>query len=138
VVNDMRGGGPARVDTNLSPDALEQAVREQAGNIDLGHETASAYHARKHYREIPVLEKSGNRIRDYLDSAERTIRHGDITSRTTLDNGSERLTITRPKLDANGNQVIRGDKKAFMRAFVIVQPNGDIVMTTYGEQYTSK
>ncbi|MFI6578142.1 hypothetical protein ACIBFB_20335 [Nocardiopsis sp. NPDC050513] len=139
VVNDMRGGEPARVDTDLSSVDLEEAVRAQAGNIEMGHETATAYHARKHYNEILDDERSGNIVNDYLDSAELTIRDGEVIELSRLDNGAERLTIMRPVLDDNGSHISnkRGEL-AYMRAIVIIRQDGSLVMPTYGRTYVGE
>ncbi|WP_017609804.1 hypothetical protein [Nocardiopsis xinjiangensis] len=135
VVNEMRGGERARVDTNLPPDTLQQAVREQAGNIDFGHQTGSAYHGRKHYKEILPDEKNGNVIEDYLNSTEQTIKHGTITEQVTLEGGSERLTFRRPAPDESGNHdPDRKGRYNYLRAFVIIKNNGDLVITTHGNE----
>ncbi|MEU0239079.1 hypothetical protein ABZ234_15440 [Nocardiopsis sp. NPDC006198] len=134
AVEQKRPDQPARVDTELPPEEFEQAIRDQAGNIGMGHQTSTAYHARKHYDEIQPWEQGGSIVDDYMDSAEETIRSGEIRSREPLDGGGERLEIVRPKLDLDGNQVIdkRKKKEVFLRAIVIVKEDGSIVMPTYG------
>ncbi|WP_143831749.1 hypothetical protein [Nocardiopsis sp. CNR-923] len=136
VVEQLRGGEPTHVDMDLPPDGLEQAVRAQAGNIEMGHETATAYHARKHYNEILDDERSGNIVNDYLNSAELTIRDGEVAELSLLDNGAKRLTITRPVLDDTGSHINnkRGEL-AYMRAIIIIRQDGSLVMPTYGRTY---
>ncbi|WP_433325724.1 hypothetical protein [Spirillospora sp. CA-294931] len=112
------GGG---IDPGLKGDARTDAVRGQAGDIGMGNDTSSAYHARKHYKELPDSEKHGDIVNDYLNSAERTIREGELRSRNVDEDGTERLEFVR---EVDG---------AKLRAVVIVRPDGKIVMPTYGQ-----
>ncbi|WP_119729620.1 hypothetical protein [Thermomonospora amylolytica] len=119
-VRRARPDGGVRIDPDASGDALEQAVRDNAGRIDMGSESSAAYHAHKHYKELPESERTGDMIRDYLDSAERTIREGEVWRRQTMDNGSEQLIIRR---DVGGT---------VMEAIIYVKPDGSTVMASYG------
>ena len=61
----------------------------------MGNELSAAYHVRKHYREIPQIEQTGNPVADYHNSAERTIREGELTDRIKRDGGGEILNYRR-------------------------------------------
>jgi hypothetical protein len=116
---------PASVDPNLSGPDLENAVRSNAGDIDMGSDTSAAYHVRKHYDELPGDEITGNPTRDYFDSAQRTIHDGEVWKREALPGGAERLIFRREVVDAAGNRKL-------MEAIVIARPDGKLIMATYG------
>jgi hypothetical protein len=134
VVNEMRPNGHAYVDPAVPDSRVEQEIRNLAGSIEMGHDTSSAYHARKHKGEIPELERNGDPIRDYFNSAELTIRNGDIIDTSIADNGSRRFVFARPKLDVNGGQVLSGrtGSPVYMKAVLYLRLDGRIVMATYG------
>ncbi|MDT0331742.1 hypothetical protein [Nocardiopsis lambiniae] len=133
AISELRDGEPALVSTNLPHDNLEQAIRLQAQQVEMGHETATAYHARKHYNELPAEEKGGNVISDYLNSAEKTIREGHVSEVTPLAGGAQKWTFMRPVLDLDGNHISnKKGKPSYMRAFIIIRPDGTLVMPTYG------
>ncbi|QKW35099.1 hypothetical protein HUT06_14540 [Actinomadura sp. NAK00032] len=126
-VDAVRGERPghADVDTDLPEGERVDALRRQAGDIDMGSDTSTAYHARKHYDELPESERTGDVVRDYLNSAERTIREGDVVKRSMLDNGAERLVFHRTVTGANGRPIT-------LEALVIIRPDGRVVMPTFG------
>lgn len=114
---------PASVKPSLSGPDLEAAVRSKAGDIDMGSDTAAAYHARKHYHELPADEVTGNLMRDYFGSAQRTIHDGQLWRREPLNGGGERLFFLREVVDATG-------KTRKMQAVVIAR-DGRLIMSTY-------
>jgi hypothetical protein len=86
----------------------------------MGSDTSAAYHVHKHYDELPTSETTGNPTRDYFDSAEKTIRDGQVTDAGPLEGGGERL-IYRRTVDGK-----------VMEAIVLVKPDGKLIMATYG------
>ncbi|QXJ24199.1 hypothetical protein AGRA3207_005474 [Actinomadura graeca] len=111
----------ARIDPTLSEGARVDAVRRQAGQIGMGHETSAAYHARKHYSELPPEERHGNYVRDFMDSAERTVREGRMVESKFVDGVERQLYIRKV-----------GNRR--LEALVTVRPDGRLTMPTFGEQ----
>ncbi|MBB6174074.1 hypothetical protein HNR23_004134 [Nocardiopsis mwathae] len=116
----------AHVDPNLPESQRDRMIRGQAGDITMGHETSAAYHARKHYRELPDGERSGDVIRDYHDSAETTIREGELVSASNTGPGAERRLYHRSVFDE------KEGKYRALEALVLTRPDGKVVMLTYG------
>lgn len=121
--------GTASIDPKTPDTEIDQAVRERAGEISMGNELSAAYHVRKHYREIPQIEQTGNPVADYHNSAERTIREGELTDRIKRDGGGEILNYRREVVETDGTGA---ERVRILRAVVVVAPNGDLIMPTYG------
>ncbi|MFE6385664.1 hypothetical protein [Nocardiopsis dassonvillei] len=134
VVNEMRPHGHAYIDPELTTAQMEQHIRERAGDIEMGHETSAAYHSRKHANELPSAERTGNPVRDYLNSAEVTIRSGEVIDSRVEENGSRKFVFARPKLDADGSYVLntKTGEPVYMKAILYVREDGRVVMATYG------
>jgi hypothetical protein len=116
---------PASVDPNLPEGDLENAIRAKAGDIDMGSDTSAAYHAIKHGKELVPDEVTGDPIRDYFNSAERTIHDGDVVDRKQVPGGGEELIFRREVLDGAG-------KPRLMEAIVLERPDGRLILKTYG------
>ncbi|MFS2295313.1 MAG: hypothetical protein FWJ90_21880 [Actinomadura sp.] len=117
--------GRAEIDPDLPESERVDGLRQSAGDIDMGADTSAAYHARKHYNELPESERTGDVVRDYLNSAERTIREGDVVKRTVDDSGVERVVFHRKITGKDGRPIT-------MEALVLVRPDGRVVMPTFG------
>ncbi|MEY9214913.1 hypothetical protein NI17_017465 [Thermobifida halotolerans] len=127
VIREVRGETTA-IDPDLPADGLEQAIRENAGKIGMGHEFSAAYHALKHHHEIPPQEMVGNRVRYYLGSAERTIREGELSLMETQEDGRIKLEFTRTETWHDGTR----EKVSHLRALIFVGWDGSVIMATYG------
>ncbi|RCV49119.1 hypothetical protein [Marinitenerispora sediminis] len=114
---------PSRLNPWLQEGDKEQKIRDMAGSIDMGHDISAAYHARKHYGELPENERSGDVIRDYFASAERTVRESVLAKRESGE-GGEKLHLARAVVD--------GDEKRYLRAIVLAKDDGRVIMLTYG------
>ncbi|TDQ53755.1 hypothetical protein EV190_103206 [Actinorugispora endophytica] len=120
--------GVVRIDPEgLSADELDQAVRNQAGESNMGHEASAAYHLRKHYHELPESETTGDRVRDYHDSMELTIRNGTLVDWIPFPGVGEKFVYQREVPDPTG----RVDT---MKAIVLVRSDGMLVTMTYGRR----
>ena len=115
----------ARINPSLPAGELEQAVRDHAGQINMGHEFSAAYHALKHHQEILEQEATGHRVNNYFNSAERTIREGELTLMETQDNGRIKLEFTR-------TAVLQDNRTRTLKAIVFVGRDGSLTMATYG------
>ncbi|GAB2834438.1 hypothetical protein GCM10027176_43500 [Actinoallomurus bryophytorum] len=116
---------PAFVDPHLPAPDLENVLRSRAGDIDMGSDTSAAYHGYKHYDELPAVEKTGHPLEDYFQSAERTIRDGQVWKRETFPDGREELIFRREVIEAGG-------LRKTMEAIVLVRPDGKVIMKTFG------
>ena len=116
---------PAFVDPHLPVSDLENVVRSRAGDIDMGSDTSAAYHGYKHYDELPAAEQTGHPLDDYFQSAERTIRDGNVWRRESLPGGGEELIFRREATEAGG-------LRKTMEAILLVRPDGKVIMKTFG------
>ncbi|MUN40411.1 hypothetical protein [Actinomadura litoris] len=116
----------ARLDPSLGDAAREAAVRRQAGDIGMGDDSSAAYHVRKHLHELPRGERGGDAVHAYMNSAERTIRDGDLVIRSVGDDGTETMVFVR-------NVAQAGEPKKYVEALIKVRPDGRIVMPTYSK-----
>ncbi|MFC7329196.1 hypothetical protein [Marinactinospora rubrisoli] len=123
VVRELRSQ-PSILNPWLQEGDKEQEIRNIADGIDMGHEISAAYHARKHYDELPEEEQRGDVIREYFASAERTVREGVLAKREAVE-GGEKLHLARAVVD--------GDEKRYLRSIVLAKDDGRVIMLTYGE-----
>ncbi len=80
-LNEKRGSTRASVDITLSNDEIVASLRKQAALIGMGPDTSTAYHARKHYMELPPEERDGlHPVEAYLNGLEKTIKEGELTN----------------------------------------------------------
>jgi hypothetical protein len=113
---------PTTIDASLPNDALEAAVKRTAGSIGFGSESAGAYHVQKHFFELPAAERAvatqpgASDVVAYLRSIDRTLAHPDRVRLEFGQYGSRRLVFERDRL----------------RLIVIVTPNGQTMIATYG------
>lgn len=117
---------PPSVDPSLSGPDLENAIRARAGDIDMGSDTSAAYHLHKHQSELPASERTGDPMSDYFDSAERTIRDGEVSIPTNPRGGVPTFVFRREVVDAAGVRKV-------LEAIVIRRPDGKLIMTTFGK-----
>ncbi|WP_444961725.1 hypothetical protein [Nocardiopsis sp. M1B1] len=124
-------GDSVRIDLSMEDSEVVEAVRGSAGKIGMGPDLSAAYHARKHQVEIPDAEKTGDPMRDYFESAERTIRDGRVAHIERLDGGALHVTFERELPSA----VPRGDVGEInvMVAQVYIREHTGPVMSTYGQ-----
>jgi len=116
---------PAFVDPRVPGPELENVVRSRAGDIDMGSDTSAAYHGYKHYKELPINEKTGHPLQDYLQSAERTIRDGHVWRHESLPDGGEEIIFRREVVEPGG-------MSKTMEAILLVRPDGKVIMKTFG------
>ena len=80
-LNELRTGNSASVDITLSKEEIVASLRKQAAIVGMGPDTSTAYHARKHYMELPASERDGlHPVEAYLNGLEKTIREGKVTN----------------------------------------------------------
>ncbi|MFE9637412.1 hypothetical protein ACFYOC_00200 [Nocardiopsis alba] len=145
VVLNERGTTTTRVDPNQPLKNLVQEVREEAGNISMGDPNSTAYHARKHYKELPeseitipptgrgiAAEFSQRSVKDYLDSLEATLQSGKLIEESISEDGSRRMVFER-STDKNGD-ILKdpNDKQYTIKARLIVAPDGRVLVPTFG------
>ncbi|MFW6639150.1 hypothetical protein ACOALZ_03815 [Nocardiopsis algeriensis] len=124
--------GPIHVDS--SPEGLHDSIREAAGRISMPHETSTSYHARKHPNAIPEGEITGNLIKDYILSAENTLRYGEIVERTPAGGGAEKIVVRRPMLSPNGtHETDRKKRPLYLEAILYLKPDSTIIMATFDQ-----
>jgi len=93
----VRADGAQEVEVSLDrpTDEIVSSVRDQADQIGMGHELSTAYHSRKHQRDLPPEERQGEAVDDYLSSARKTLKEGEVTSAERLEDGGMKLTFER-------------------------------------------
>lgn len=109
------GGSQLGEDTTL--DNMVARLRELPPTF--GNEPNALFQPRRHYRELPAVEKKGNMIKDYLESLRKTIKTGDATDPVILANGSFQVEFKRMKTGVT------------LQAIVYVNRSGQAVVTTY-------
>lgn len=147
VVQEMRGGDMVQIDPNLSHQELVRSIREESSRIGMGNADSTAYHARKHYKELPEVEKSlspserdlssefsERAVRDYLDSMEMTLREGRILDNPTISaDGSQRIVFER-FTDKNGNPLLDKDGNPdSIKARLLITSDGRVIVPTFGK-----
>jgi hypothetical protein len=132
TVSEMRGE-PPRIDTALPDSEIADLTRSQAGDVGMGSESSAAYHSRKHQIEIPLEERTGNPVRDYLNSAELTIREGELANFTRLEGGGIHMTFERIVTPESSTPTPSGTREVqVMVAQVYLRETTGVVMSTYG------
>jgi hypothetical protein len=119
-------GRTGAVDLPAGSDA-DLVGRLKANLPNFGSESATLYHAEKHYAELPASEQTGKKAANYLDSLGKTISSPD--------------SVVGPEVSSTGaRQVIfhRTVEGARLEAIVYVQPNGRAVVATYGAAKSGK
>lgn len=87
-------------------------------------DTAEAYHAIKHSKEMPSLQEGqGNLVQDHALAAKDTIKTGDVVSAKQMLNGSTQIII---------HKAYPGMKRP-LEAIIYVEPNGKVTLASYGE-----
>ncbi|GLQ45814.1 hypothetical protein GCM10007862_08650 [Dyella lipolytica] len=113
--------GAATIDSGLS-DVDAMAKVKALPEVKFGSETAASYHVEKHVGELPPSELSGNRVSDFLKSANKTIQSGTASVKVNQD-GSRNIIYTRQMTDAG--------KSYTMTAMVNVSWDGKVSLATY-------
>ncbi|MGF1490242.1 MAG: hypothetical protein ACFBSE_24390, partial [Prochloraceae cyanobacterium] len=81
--------GTTQVNINLSPEEIIQEIKGIADSLKFGSESAAAYHAMKHYDEIPPTHQRGsNHFDDYYQSAIKTIKESTEVNSSYSQNGN--------------------------------------------------
>ncbi|WP_157036188.1 hypothetical protein [Streptomonospora alba] len=124
-VSEVWGSDPARVDPSSSQQEIDQALRDSADKIGMGHPTSASYHAHKHFKELPLDEQSDDKIYSYHQSASQTIRTGDIVEYERNEDGSIELAYQRTTYDGLGNPL------GTLKGRIVVRPDGLPIMKTY-------
>ncbi|MFD0774266.1 hypothetical protein ACFQZ2_10050, partial [Streptomonospora algeriensis] len=104
---------------------IEHAIRQNPGKVTMGHPTSAAYHARKHFSELPLEEQGGNTIESYHQSAMNTLQDGRMTEPHINSDGSVDFAFRREYVDARG-------KEKILEARLVLRPDGVVIMKTYG------
>ncbi|MFE1169319.1 hypothetical protein [Nocardiopsis sp. NPDC058789] len=139
IIRKERSQERVDIDLNQSEEEIVAAIREQAENIGMGHDTSTAYHARKHFGELPKEEQVGHPISAYLKSLASTIQNGEASNFTRMDEGqSASLVIDRilpRKRDGSPKRQESEAKEAgevsVLRARLFVRPHTGVVAPTH-------
>ncbi|MFJ9557747.1 hypothetical protein ACIRPH_28385 [Nocardiopsis sp. NPDC101807] len=134
TVREMRSESP-RIETDPPDPEIADLTRSQAGEIGMGPESSAAYHARKHQLEIPTAERTGDPVRDYFNSAETTIREGELVNFTRLEDGGIHMTFERVVTPEPITPTPSGTREVqVMVAQVYLREHTGAVMSTYGSK----
>ncbi|WP_152498549.1 hypothetical protein [Nocardiopsis prasina] len=150
IIQSERTNKKVEIDLEASDEDVVASIRSQAEEIGMGHDTSTAYHARKHFLELPKEEQKGHPVAAYLKSLATTIREGEVSSFDRLDEGrAAGLTMDRPlarnkngppkKPDAR-NRESKDDRPetSILRARIFVRPQTGAVAPTHMRQKSDR
>ncbi|WP_431872895.1 hypothetical protein [Nocardiopsis eucommiae] len=150
IIHSERKAKKVEIDLEGSDEEVTASIRRQADEIGMGHDTSTAYHARKHFLELPREEQKGHPIAAYLKSLAKTIREGEVSSfERSNEDRSVGLTIDRtlsarqggppekPKAKHRENEGVKKGTRV-LRARVFVRNETGAIAPTLSKQKAGK
>jgi hypothetical protein len=111
---------------DASPDDIAKAV-QKLGRITYETDTAEAYHALKHKKELKGVlpEANKNQVHHYATAADDTIRNGAVVKAEPAEGGSTLVIIQKEYMTPEGPKILE--------AIIYVKPDGKVTLASYGE-----
>lgn len=139
IIREERRQGRVDINLNQSDEEVVSAIREQADNIGMGHDTSTAYHARKHFGELPKEEQVGHPVAAYLKSLASTIRNGEVSSFNRMDQGQSASIVIDRILPQRKDKTLKKQESSSkesgevsaLRARLFIRPQTGVVAPTH-------
>ncbi len=116
--------GSSQVNPKLSPAEMNTQI-QNLDEVKFSSESTGAYHAYKHYDELPPSHRTGgSEIDNYLKSVSTTIKNSSGQPDYSFDQAGNRIFTFR----ASYTEVAQTFK---LQAIVKVTPSGKVILLTY-------
>ena len=113
--------GSSQINPSLSLADITQQIQELP-QIKFANEPTAAYHALKHYKDLPPIQQKGDIFGDYFNAANQAIDNPMEGPTHTFSQFSSSQTLVFHSFPVEGKQ---------LRAFVALTAEGDVTLLTY-------